>query len=253
MDTLMDYRYTMESCNHCGQCRFMLAPKMKGWKYAEVCPIYQRYRFESYSGQGLINIAEELLEGTLKYEDDLIAHIYTCTTCGACDINCNPSGYGVLDTILALRAKCVEDGRGPMPGHAEYARLVETSHNIYGKAHDQRFNWLPEKLSLSPNASIAYFVGCTTAYLYPAVARDTVKILRAGGVDFKILGGDEYCRAPLADRSDRSRENWPSKTSAPQAARNPDIDHRCAECYGPSGDFTRELLQWISRSCTSRK
>jgi len=92
MDTLRDYRYTMESCNQCGQCRFILGPKMKGWEYAEVCPIYQRYKYDAYSGQGLINIAQELLEGTLQYDDDLLAHIYTCTTCGACDINCKRHG-----------------------------------------------------------------------------------------------------------------------------------------------------------------
>jgi Fe-S oxidoreductase len=241
MDTLKDYRYTMESCNHCGQCRFMLAPKMKGWKYAEVCPIYQRYRFESYSGQGLINIAEELLEGTLKFEDDLIAHIYTCTTCGACDINCKSvRDMEVLDTILALRAKCVEEGRGPMPGHAEYARLVETSHNIYGKAHNQRFNWLPEKLSLSPNASIAYFVGCTTAYLYPAVARDTVKILRAGGVDFKIMGGDEYCcGAPLwrTGQIEIARKLAEQNLSALKRLGIRTLITGCAECYGTFRGF----------------
>jgi len=199
MDTLRDYRYTMESCNQCGQCRFILGPKMKGWEYAEVCPIYQRYKYDAYSGQGLINIAQELLEGTLQYDDDLLAHIYTCTTCGACDINCKSvRDMEVLDTILALRAKCVEDGRGPMPEHKEYARLVISSHNIYGRAHDRRFDWLPENLPLSEGARVAYFVGCTTAYLHPEAALNTVKILSAGGVDFKVMHGEEYCcGAPL--------------------------------------------------------
>jgi Fe-S oxidoreductase len=110
---------------------------MKGWKYAEVCPIHMRHNYDAYSGQGLISIAQELLEGTLKYEDGLVELIYTCTTCGACDINCKSvRDMEVLDTILALRAKCVEDGQGPMPGQREYARFIESNHNLR-TTHDE--------------------------------------------------------------------------------------------------------------------
>ena len=241
MDTLSDYVYTMESCNSCGQCRFILGPKMKGLEYAEICPIYSRYKYEAYSGQGLINIAQELLEGELKYEDGLIEHIYTCTTCGACDINCKSvRDMEVLDTILALRAKCVEDGQGPMPAHREYTRLVENNHNIYGQAHDQRCNWLPKDVSLSEEAKVAYFVGCTTSYLYPDIARNTAKILNAGGMDFKIMRAEEHCcGAPL----------W--RTGQREAAKNlaeHNIDvfkeqgihtvvTSCAECYGTFRGF----------------
>lgn len=247
MDTLSDYKYTMESCNHCGQCRFILGPKMRGWEYDEVCPIYQRYKYEAYSGQGLINIAQELLEGTLKYEDDLIAHIYTCTTCGACDINCKSvRDMEVLDTILALRAKCVEDRRGPMPEHKEYARLVGNCHNIYGRAHDQRFDWLPENLPLSKGSRIAYFVGCTTSYLYPGVARDTVKILSAGGMDFKLMYGEEYCcGAPLWRTGQR-------EVAQKLAEHNLDAFRKlgiktvitgCAECYGTFRGFYPRIAE----------
>jgi len=236
MDMLQDYMYTMESCNHCGQCRFILGPKMRGWQFAEVCPIYQRYKYEAYSGQGLINIAQELLEGTLQYEEGLLKHIYTCTTCGACDINCKSvRDMEVMDTILALRAKCVEDGQGPMPAHKEYAGSVENQHNIYGQAHDQRFAWLPDKVSMSGDSEIAYFAGCTASYLYPDIARNTTKILEASGIRFFVLGSDEYCcGAPL----------W--RTGQRETAGNL-VEHNlgvfktkgiktvitsCAECYG---------------------
>ena len=241
MDSLRDYMYTMESCNHCGQCRFILGPKMRGWAYAEVCPIYQRYKYDAYSGQGLLNIAQELLEGTLQYEEGLLKHIYTCTTCGACDINCKSvRDMEVLDTILALRAKCVEDGQGPMPEHKGYARLVEKTHNIYGQPHDQRFAWLSDHVSLSQDTKIAYFVGCTTSYRYPDIARNTIKILDAGGMRLTVLGSDEYCcGAPL----------W--RTGQREAARklvehNLDVFKKkgiktlitsCAECYGTFKGF----------------
>jgi Fe-S oxidoreductase len=247
MDTLKDFRYTMESCNHCGQCRFILGPKMRGWENAEVCPIYQRYKYDAYSGQGLINIAQELLDGTLEYEEDLIAHIYSCTTCGACDINCKSvRDMEVLDTILALRAKCVEDGRGPMPEHKEYAGRVIHNHNIYGRKHDQRFDWLPGDLSLSKEAGVAYFVGCTASYLYPGVARDTVKILSAGGMDFKIMHGEEYCcGAPLwrTGQWEVARGLAEHNLNAIKKLGIKTLVTSCAECYGTFRGFYPRIAE----------
>lgn len=236
MDTLNDYIYTMESCNSCGQCRFILGPKSKGQEFVEVCPIYSRYLFESYSGQGLINIAQELLEGTLEYNDAVLKHIYSCTTCGACDINCKSvRDMEVMDTILALRAKCVEDGRGPMPEHQEFARLVEKNHNIYGREHRHRFDWLPEDMKLSGNADTVYFVGCTTAYLYPDIARDTVKILQAGGIDFKVMNAEEYCcGAPLwrTGQMIEARKLVEYNLTALKKQKIKTLVVSCAECYG---------------------
>jgi Fe-S oxidoreductase len=247
MDALSDYRYTMESCNHCGQCRFILGPKMKGWEYAEICPIYQRYRYDAYSGQGLINIAQELLDGTLQYEDDLLAHIYSCTTCGACDINCKSvRDMEVLDTILALRAKCVEDGRGPMPPHKEQARFVGESHNIYGLPHNKRFEWVPEDLPVSGNAQIAYFAGCATAYLHPAVARDTVRILSAAGMSFNLLNGQEYCcGAPLWRTGQRGAAIMVARHNLDvlKSLGIKTLITGCAECYGTFRGFYPRIVK----------
>ena len=199
MDRLSDFTYTMESCNHCGQCKWILGPKMRGWKYAEICPIHQRWHYDAYSGQGLINIAEEVLNGELAYEEGLIEHIYRCTTCGACDVNCKSiRDMEVLETILALRAKCVEEGEGPMAPHKEYARCVEEEHNIYGEPHDRRFDWVQDDDPSAEGAGMAYFVGCNGSYRHPEIARDTVSILSTAGLRFTLLGAEEYCcGAPL--------------------------------------------------------
>jgi Fe-S oxidoreductase len=241
MDTLKDYVYTMESCNHCGQCKWVLGPKMRGWKYAEICPIHMRYHYDAYSGQGLINVAQELLEGKLKYEDGLIEYIYTCTTCGACDINCKSiRDMEVLDTILALRAKCVEDGHGPMPKHKEYAHNVEADHNIYGRSHDQRFDWLPGDELLSDGSKVAYFAGCATSYLHPDIAIDTIKILNAGGMDFKILHAEEYCcGAPLwrTGQIEAAKKLVGQNLDTLRKQGIKTLITSCAECYGTFKGF----------------
>lgn len=241
MDSLNDYLHTMQSCNSCGQCRFILGPKMRGWEYAEVCPIHLRYRYDAYSGQGLINIAQEILEGRLKYEPELIEHIYSCTTCGACDINCKSiRDMEVLETILSLRAKCVEEGQGPMPAHKEYARHVAESHNIYGQPHNQRLKWLSEDVKLDKGAKVAYFVGCSTSYLHPDIAVNTARILNAGGLDFSVMGTGEYCcGAPLwrTGQIEAAKKLAEHNLEAIKKQGIKTMITSCAECYGTFKGF----------------
>lgn len=246
MDVLKDYIYTMESCNSCGQCRFILGPKSRGRDFVELCPIYSRFLFESYSGQGLINIAQELLEGTLGYEEGLIEHIYSCMTCGGCDVNCKSvRDMEVLDTILALRAKCVDDGQGPMPAHKKSSQMIKQYHNPYGKTHSQRFDWLAENIEQGSRVDIAYFAGCTSAYLYPEIARNTVEILQAGDMPFKVLNAEEYCCGALLWRTGQVRE------AAGLVEHNVNVMKKrgirtlilgCAECYGTFKGFYPRIL-----------
>jgi Fe-S oxidoreductase len=241
MDRLSDFTYTMESCNHCGQCKWILGPKMRGWKYAEICPIHQRYHFDAFSGQGLVNIAQEVLNGELAYEEGLIAHIYRCTTCGACDVNCKSiRDMEVLETILALRAKCVEDGWGPMAPHKEYTRGVEKEHNIFGKPHNRRFEWTSGNDPSTKGASLAYFAGCSACYQHPGIAQDTVSILSAAGVPFTLLEAEEYCCGGPLWRTGQIG------AAEKQARHNLDVLKKrgiktlvtsCAECYGAFRGF----------------
>ena len=46
MSRLNEFEYTMSSCNHCGQCKWILPSRMHGWDFSEICPIYKHYGFE---------------------------------------------------------------------------------------------------------------------------------------------------------------------------------------------------------------
>ncbi len=231
----------MESCNHCGQCKWLLGPKTRGHDFSEICPIHQRYGFDAYSGQGLLNIAQELLEGELQYEDGLVELLYRCTTCGACDINCKSiRDMEVLETILALRAKVVADGWGPMPCHREQARAVAEHHNIYGRDHAERFAWLESSQSLAPESGVAYFAGCAAAYHYPGIARDTAKILNAGGVEFSVLHAEEYCcGGPLwrTGQWEEARKVAEHNLAALEKRGITTVITSCAECFGTFRGF----------------
>ncbi len=241
VEKLEQYRYTMESCNHCGQCKWLLGPKTKGWDFAEICPIHSRYHFDAYSGQGLLNISQELLDGQLQYEDGLIDLIYSCTTCGACDINCKAiRDMEVLDTILALRAKCVEDGQGPKPVHAQMANSVAATHNPYGRPHEQRSEWLPGGVHLTEGSPVAYFAGCAASYTQPDIARNTAKILNAGGVEFTVLGGDESCCGCPLWRTGQVKAAVKQVEQNLEAFKKRGIKKiitSCAECFGTLRGF----------------
>jgi Fe-S oxidoreductase len=235
MESLKDFLYTMNSCNHCGQCKWVLGPKMRGWKYAEVCPIHLRYGFDSYSGQGLINIAQEVLDGRLKYEEGLINLIFTCLTCGACDVCCKSiRDMELLDTILALRAKCVEDGQG-LPEHREIAGKIDVTHNIYAKPHNKRSEWLPKGKKLSTTSGIAYFAGCAASYIHPEIAVNTIKILDTAGIDYKVLGAEEYCCGTMLWRTGQTQAFKKAAEQNLAVLKKQGIKTlitSCAECYG---------------------
>jgi Fe-S oxidoreductase len=236
MENLKDYLYTLGSCNHCGQCKWILGTKVRGWKYAEICPIHERFSYDAYSGQGILNIALELLQDRLKYEPGLIDLVYSCTTCGACDVNCKSiRDMEVLDAILALRAKIVEDGQGPLEVHKRTAENIEKEHNAFGRPHSERFNWLNGNNPSSQKARAAYFVGCSSAYQHPEIARNTIQILNAGGIEFQLLGPNEYCCGASLWRTGQVKEAQKLIEHNIEVFRNKGIQTiitSCAECYG---------------------
>ena len=141
MSDLKKHQYTMESCNHCGQCKWILPARMTGWDFAEICPIHMRYSYDAYSGQGMLNMAREVSEGKLSCSEGMMKLAHACTACGACDINCkNVKDMEVLEVIYELRAECAEQGFVPEPVKRT-AETVKQTHNIYGLPHADRFAW----------------------------------------------------------------------------------------------------------------
>jgi Fe-S oxidoreductase len=252
MDQLADYRHTMESCNHCGQCKWLLGPKTRGYDFAEICPIHMQFHFDAYSGQGLLHIGQELLNGELQHDPGLRDLVYSCTTCGACDVNCKSiRDMEVLDTILALRARLVADGAGPMPQHARMAEAVARTHNIYGRPHEERAAWAggqaaaPQRTPATP--PVAYFAGCAASYQRPDIARNTVLILEAAGIEYSVLGADEHCcGGPLwrTGQVDAAERQVRHNLAALQRRGVKTIVTACAECFGTLRGFYPRVAEF---------
>ena len=235
MNKLSDFRYTMDSCNHCGQCKWILPHKMHGWDFAEICPIYQRYGFDACSGQGLLNNAKEVLNGTVSYGDGLEHLLYTCTACGACDINCKSvRDMDVLDTIYALRADCAEKGALPEPVK-KIGDAVANTHNIYGLPHEERSNWLPSDCGETPDADTVLFLGCAASYQHKEIALAAISILQKGQVPFRLLREEEWCCGAYLWRTgqtDAAKELVHHNVELLRSQGVKTIITACGECFG---------------------
>jgi len=209
---LDDYRDQVWGCARCNWCQNQWGWNVKSAEFSEICPAFHEYRFFPYSGMGKMHMARAILEGDFDYEDapELAEFVYTCTTCGACEMNCQRmQDKEPLKVNEALRAKLVADGIGPMPDHKKLISSVKSYDNPWMQPRTQRKRWA-KKIGIKDvnkePAETLYFVGCTTA-LDPSMtkaAQDTANILLKAGVDLGTLGQNELCcGSPIARIGDR--------------------------------------------------
>jgi heterodisulfide reductase subunit D len=94
----------------------------------------------------------------------------------------------------------VEKGANP-PMMDRLAETLERVHNISGEPNEDRPMWVqalaepPKDMYQREKAKVAYFVGCVASYfpMVKKIPQSFVQILDKAGVDFTILGGEEWC------------------------------------------------------------
>ncbi len=209
---LEDYRDSIWGCARCNWCQNQWGWNVKSAEYSEVCPAFNEYRIFPYSGMGKMHMARALLEGDFDYEDapELVKFLYTCTTCGACEINCQRlQDKEPLQVNETLRAQLVRDGIGPMTEHKSLIKSIISYDNPWLQPRSQRDRWarrIPVKDVSKEKAETLYFVGCTAAFdnTLWRVTQNTAKILLHAGVDLGMLGKKEICcGSPVARIGDR--------------------------------------------------
>lgn len=232
---LEDYKTDALICPRCSNCKWVDHIYIRSHRFAKICPINTRYVFNAYSAQGILDIALAFMNGQLDYTSRLLDIIYKCTLCGACDVRCKRNlDIEVLLVIEALRARCVQDGKGPMPEHKVIAENVDRTHNRYGAPHQNRLKWLPKEIKPATKADIVYFVGCSSSYVHPKIAQATAGILNATGTEFMVLGGEEWCCGnPLytTGQVDATRKVMEHNIEAIKKSGASTVITSCAECY----------------------
>jgi len=209
---LEDYRDMVWGCARCNWCQNQWGWNVKSAEFSEICPAFHEYRIFPYSGMGKMHIARALIEGDFDYEDapEMIDFIYTCTTCGACEMNCQRlQDKEPLKVNETLRAKFVQDGFGPKPEHKRLIASVKNYSNPWMQPRTQRDRWactIKLKDLNKEKAETLFFVGCTAAFNNTLwkMAQSTAAILLAAGVDVGMFGKEELCcGSPIARIGDR--------------------------------------------------
>jgi heterodisulfide reductase subunit D len=212
------------------------------------CPEWEMYRFLSHSGLGVSAAARALLEGRLEVSDELVKALYNCVLCENCFTACDElfrrmepmlgrigEGIDTPKIVRAMRADIVKAGIEPPERYKRTATLVEKSHNRFGRKQAERPAWIPEGLEIPRKGKLLYYAGCVASYRSREIAQSFAKILDKAGVEFAILGEDEWCCGgpQLLDAGflEPFQVNAEHNVKAIKDAGAVEVVTTCADCY----------------------
>ncbi len=131
--------------------------------------------------------------------------IWSCTTCYACQEHC-PQLNEHINKIIDLRRNLVLD-QSEFPAEAQLAFTnLERNSNPWGVGWTNRGDWAEElgvpTMEENRDAEYLLYVGCAGSFdeRIKNVTAALVKILKAAGVSFAILGSEEKCCGDSARR-----------------------------------------------------
>ena len=130
--------------------------------------------------------------------------VWACTTCRWCEEAC-PLFISYVDKIVEMRRHLVLE-KAEFPPEAEPAfRGMEVNGNPWQLAPETRGDWakgLDVPLAVGGDFEVLFWVGCAGSYddAGKRTSQALVKLLRAAGVKFAILGPEERCTGDAARR-----------------------------------------------------
>ncbi|MFX1299035.1 MAG: (Fe-S)-binding protein, partial [Promethearchaeota archaeon] len=181
-ENMIKYYYL---CNVCGTCR-------------QQCTVFRTNLIESLTPRARVTLAGELYLNKMGITKKTIESFFSCVLCGICENAC-PSGAKVLEPIKATRRYIIEKGQGPEAVSKLLDGIMEDK-NIFLLDNEDRMSWADDiedkiKDKIKKEAEIALFVGCQESFkgsLYN-IPESLVLIFEKVGVDFTLLGDDEWC------------------------------------------------------------
>ncbi|MEG6522077.1 (Fe-S)-binding protein [Desulfotomaculum sp. 1211_IL3151] len=156
-------------------------------------------------------VADETAATSEVFEKNLVPDVFSaeeiwdCTNCASCMEQC-PVMNEHVPKIIQMRQNLVLM-ESDFPAEAQLAFTnMERNFNPWGIGWNSRGDWAKDLdvklLSDDSNVDIVYFTGCAGAFddRSQKVATALVKIMKAAGVNFAILGPEEKCCGDSARR-----------------------------------------------------
>src|SRR3990172_8912643 len=189
----------LDSCVKCGSC-------------VDLCPVYtQNQQLEITMGGFFTSLRSSIRKAyglpamlfgpskTKERSKEEIDYPYLCTLCGRCEMVC-PASIDTRELRIATRGFRVEKGEVP-PILNQMLETLNRVHNIVGEPNEDRAMWVealgevPKNLYQKERSKIVYFVGCVASYfpMTKRIPQSFVQILDKAGIDFTLLGGEEWC------------------------------------------------------------
>lgn len=192
--------------------------------------------------------------------------VFRCTLCGNCRRVC-PVGIDLTRLWHSLRRDLVDSEAYPAKIDMILKNMTE-SHNVFGEDNEERAEWVedmpdaPDHGYVKDRADIVYFTGCVSSFFPMArqIPMALVRIFDAAGVDFTLLGEEEWCcgfpllGAGLGGHLGALMEN---NVNAVKARGAKQVVFACPSCYRmwqehyPPGVEIAHVTQFLSGLVTS--
>jgi Fe-S oxidoreductase len=187
-----DLNEALISCEKCHFCH-------------TVCPVV-----DTRVTQGPFGINRAIYYGLQwnEFTEGLRDLVYSCTTCGKCDLMCKKVSRALPLTEIIEKARellLVEKMAGPMPEQVGVLKNMHVRGNPWGNPAHERTQWAKglDIPFVSPDhkVNVLYFVGCASSYDAQGqkIAKNLSKILKGASINFGILE-NETCSGHEARR-----------------------------------------------------
>lgn len=246
----------MDACTNCRLCADV-CPAACAAMNGELSAVYRmkglKRNLKSKAGvfSKLLGRRPPSTEELKRYADT----VFRCTLCSNCEEVC-PLGIRLKGLWLSLRENLVQEKAYPAKIDMIRTNLAK-SRNVFGEDNAERAEWVedmrkpPADRYMRPRAEVVYITGCVSAYfpLAQKIPVALVEIMDASGVDFTLLGAEEWCCGfPLlgAGLMEMFEEFRAQNLAAVQAKGARTVVFACPSCYQMWREYYHTDLELFS-------